>query len=83
MSQKRDLIPEDPILLKSERQRNSTLYQQLRIGRLFRPNTVIITVIIYICSPQGGVDGDGKDDLDSGDEAEGKKIDTEEVNPKS
>ena len=30
-------------------------------------------------SPQGGVDADGKDDLDSGDEAEGKKIDTEEV----
>lgn len=28
--------------------------------------------------PQGGVDADGKDDLDSGDEAEGKKIDTEE-----
>ena len=32
-----------------------------------------------ICSPQGGLDGDNKDDLDSGDENEGRKIDTEEV----
>ena len=30
-------------------------------------------------STGGGPDGDGKDDLDSGDEADGKKIDTEEV----
>ena len=37
-----------------------------------------IFCILYF-SPQGGVDADGKDDLDSGDEAEGKKIDTEEV----
>ena len=33
----------------------------------------------YIFSPQGGLDGDNKDDLDSGDENEGRKIDTEEV----
>ena len=33
----------------------------------------------FICSPQGGLDGDNKDDLDSGDENEGRKIDTEEV----
>ena len=32
-----------------------------------------------ICSPQGGLDGGDKDDLDSGDENEGRKIDTEEV----
>ena len=38
-----------------------------------------IFCILYYFSPQGGVDADGKDDLDSGDEAEGKKIDTEEV----
>ena len=34
---------------------------------------------IFFFRTQGGVDVDGKDDLDSGDEAEGKKIDTEEV----
>ena len=33
----------------------------------------------FISSAQNGPDGDGKDDLDSGDEADGKKIDTEEV----
>lgn len=39
-----------------------------------------LTVFVYlICSPQGGLDGDNKDDLDSGDENEGRKIDTEEV----
>ena len=32
-----------------------------------------------IYSPQGGLDGGDKDDLDSGDENEGRKIDTEEV----
>ena len=33
-----------------------------------------------ICFSSGnGPDGDVKDDLDSGDEADGKKIDTEEV----
>ena len=35
--------------------------------------------IFFFFRTQGGVDVDGKDDLDSGDEAEGKKIDTEEV----
>ena len=30
-------------------------------------------------SPQGGLDGDSKDDLDSGDENEGRKLDTEDV----
>ena len=30
-------------------------------------------------SPQGGLDGDNKDGLDSEDENEGRKIDTEEV----
>ena len=33
-------------------------------------------------STQNGSDGAGKDDLDSGDEADGKKIDTEEVTTK-
>ena len=36
----------------------------------------------YTFSTGGGPDGDGKDDLDSGDEADGKKIDTEEVRSK-
>ena len=35
--------------------------------------------VYFICSPQGGPDGLDKDDLDSGDENEGRKIDTEEV----
>ena len=35
--------------------------------------------VSFFFRTQGGVDVDGKDDLDSGDEAEGKKIDTEEV----
>ena len=38
-----------------------------------------IQTYLFFFRTQGGVDVDGKDDLDSGDEAEGKKIDTEEV----
>ena len=34
---------------------------------------------LFVFSTQNGPDGDVKDDLDSGDEADGKKIDTEEV----
>ena len=41
-------------------------------------------IMFYVCflfvfSTGNGPDGDVKDDLDSGDEADGKKIDTEEV----
>ena len=39
----------------------------------------IIHDYFMIYSPQGGLDGGDKDDLDSGDENEGRKIDTEEV----
>ncbi len=53
------------------------------ITLFFLSFSLTIIHIIYqyfmIYSPQGGLDGGDKDDLDSGDENEGRKIDTEEV----
>ena len=40
---------------------------------------LLTDVFCLFFSTQNGPDGDVKDDLDSGDEADGKKIDTEEV----
>ena len=39
----------------------------------------MIEMLKILFSPQGGLDGDNKDGLDSEDENEGRKIDTEEV----
>ena len=55
------------------------LYQR-SLHYLFNDLYYILFIIIFmIYSPQGGLDGGDKDDLDSGDENEGRKIDTEEV----
>ena len=43
---------------------------------------LLTDVFCLFFSTQNGPDGDVKDDLDSGDEADGKKIDTEEVRTK-